>query len=199
MNERLHHILDGNLPTHDREQMFRSPEEEQEFLELKALTGELRRNADQVGLSASEKLQIGAGLAAALGFEATPAQAAPAGAGAPPTKKTPNWVPRSIAALFLGILLGLGGFVLLNNDEAGIEPAKTVGVPVHATTPAFFPFALPEPSQGAMCDSLVTTLQDSIRALQQPAQASANTKKVTKKKWRSPYPKPVTGDAPPGK
>ena len=184
MSERLHNILDGRLPTHSREQLFSDAEEEQEFLELKALEEELRRNADHDGLTSAEKTEIGAGLAAALGFapSETPAQTAVAGGERGAAGTSSGWVLKSIAALVLGTLLGVGGFALIDGGDGPDNPVQTVGVPVHSSTPAFFPFALPEPSPGAACDSLVVQLQDSIRALQQENQGQAKPRKSVKKK-----------------
>ncbi|MGE3799741.1 MAG: hypothetical protein AB7H80_01840 [Candidatus Kapaibacterium sp.] len=193
MNEQLHNILDGDFSAHSREQLFSGPEEEQEFRELRALTEELRHNADHSGLTSSERVAIGAGVAAALGFQPVPTIAAGTVGG---TSSSSGWILKSIATLLLGIVIGVGGFALYDRGGSDKEDIKTVGVQVHSTTPTFFPFAVPEPSAGAACDSLVTQLQDSLRTLQQGDQGTTKARKPKKKKWRNPYEPPVTGVKP---
>ena len=188
MNERIHNILDGSHSGKVEEGLFSDQADEQEFMELRALQQELRRNANADHLTAAEKSEIGAGVTAALGLPPflSGTTSAPAASGS-------NWMLKSLVSLLVGVLLGAGGFALLDSGQEEPATVERVGIPVTSSTPAFFPFAIPELSPGAECDSLVTQLQDSIRALQQPAVSSKSTrKKRSSTRYKDPKVTPGT-------
>lgn len=203
MNTRLHDILDGDWPEGKgkEEDLFQLPEEQQEFLEHRKLREAMRQNANAGGLTSAEKAEMRAGLAAAIGLTpSAPVTAAPQGAATPTPPAAPaatvitaagtSWYGKGLGALLLGMILGAGLFALLGNDSPKVIE-RTVGVPVQTATPSAVPFGVPEPAAGAMCDSLVTQLRDSLRILQDQAKSSTK-KRSPKAKWE-PKEKPTTG------
>lgn len=201
MNTRLHDIIDGDLPAGkgSEEELFALPEERQEFQEHQQLRQAMRQNANVGGLTSAEKADMRAALSAAIGL--TPLAPAPVAA-SPPAATIPTSVPmaaaakggwygKGLAALLLGMILGAGLFMLLGDkDQKIIE--KTVGVPVQTVTPAAVPFGMPEPAAGAMCDSLVDQLRDSIKLLQN--QPKSKAKKKSKQPIWMPEEAPSPGD-----
>lgn len=197
MNTRLHDILDGDLPEGkgSGEEFFELPEERQEFLEHRSLREAMRQNANVGGLTSAEKADIRAGLAAAIGLVPSapvPLQGTAATAPAA-TAGGAGWYGKGLAALLLGMVLGAALFMLLDNREPQIVE-RTVGVPVQTATPSAVPFGIPEPAAGAMCDSLVEQLRDSLRILQDQAKSKGIKKRQTLK-WKPEDP-PVPGVAP---
>lgn len=192
MNTRLHDILDGDLPEGkgSGEDFFELPEERQEFLEHGKLREAMRQNANVGGLSSTEKADIRAGLAAAIGL--APSAAAPLqGTTTAAPAAAAGWYGKGLAALLLGMVLGAALFMLLDSREPQIVE-RTVGVPVQTATPSAVPFGIPEPAAGAMCDSLVDQLRDSLRILQDQAK-SRGIKKRQPNVWQ-PEVKPTPGD-----
>lgn len=187
MKTTLHDILDGDLSEDSGEELFGLPEERHEFLEHRKLHDALRRNSDVGGMTSTEKAEMRAGLAAAIGLTpAIPTAVAPATMGA---GVGTGWLLKGFAALILGVVIGAGLFMVLDKEPEVIN--RTVGIPVQTAVPSAVPFNVPEPEAGAACDSLVDQLRDSLRTLQ--TQTKARGKKRAPAKWMPETP-PVPGD-----
>jgi hypothetical protein len=186
MKTTLHDILDGDLSEDNGGDLFGLPEERFEFAEHGKLREALRRNADVGGLTSAEKAEMRNGLAAAVGLTPSiPSAIAPVATGA-----ASGWYLKGLAALILGVVIGAGLFMVLDKEPETVN--RTIGVPVQTSVPSAVPFAAPEPAAGAGCDSLVQELRDSLKILQNQAQAKVK-RKGGKYKW-VPEEKPVPGD-----
>ena len=179
MNEESHNILDGE---EGGDTNALSPEEQASLAEHRRLQSALRENATHGGLSAAEKATIGGALAGTIGTTSS------GGGGG-------SWI--GIAGAFLlGAVLGAGLLFLLTDREKQEVAATPTGIIVEAeaTTPALFPYTLPEPTAAEECADRVSDLRDSIQVLQSP-------KPVKKKRYRKrrtpPVEPPTTGGAVP--
>ena len=186
MNNTIHDILDGNA---SEGSLNGSSQDLQSLAEMRRLQSALKEHASHGALSSADKAAIGSALAANIGATGSPAAPVATGGGG-------SWIGM-VGMLLLGGLLGAGFFFLMDQDETeAVAPEIiTTGIIIEAeaTTPALFPFVLPEPTAHEECHEKIDELQSQIDAM---AAAKATKKKATRKKRsrRPKYEKPVTGD-----
>lgn len=197
MNEQLHTLLDGEDPGGNSGPLFASEAERREFAEHRRLQQAMRRQTDVGALSASEKATMGAALAATIGLE-TP-NPVPTSTPTTPTALVPVAGRRRLigAAIFAaGIGLGAGLFALLDDDTADVTRTQGFIIPSETTTPALFPFALPEPTTAEECAAEIARLQDSMKNMQDATSTTATpgqTKRPVTKKRRPKLPHVTPG------
>lgn len=197
MDERLHNILDGNVPEKGSEGLFDLPENRQALNEHRKLQEALRHNADAAPLSSAEKSAMGGALASAIGLEAAGGSTATtqavesggsAGTNAPVVAGSSWWSLKGVGMFLLAMALGAGIFAVADNDEP-VQITKTVGIPIESAVPSAVPFGLPGAGSSG-CEAMIQQLQDSIRTLQN-RQKSIRSRSTPR---RPSYPPPTTGD-----
>ncbi len=186
MNEKIHDILDGNG---SEESLNGSSADLQSLAEMRRLQEALEANRAHGALSAADKAALGTLLAARIGGGESVAPVAAGGAG--------SWIG-SVALLLLGGLLGAGFFFLTDEDQSSATTPKstTTGIIIEAeaTTPALFPYVLPESTPHEECAERINELESELEALT-AAQKPVKKKTRRSKRSRGPaYEKPVTGD-----
>lgn len=188
-NDRIHDILDGNAT---EESLNGSSEDLQSLAEMRRLKDALQAHGSHGALSATDKAAIGGALAATIGGSAgSSSTALVAGGGGG------SWIG-SIGLLILGGLIGAGFFLLTDEDQSKTAVTQTITtgiiIEAEATTPALFPFALPEPSAHDECVKKINTLENEIEALTATKEVTETPVRRKKRRFNGDPFKATTGD-----